>query len=274
MYSGLTIFTKHSGALIGAHQKIDRLARKQLRRLLDSTDDFPRIKEILHFEGLNGPDGIKRKSPGVNEPWHYVDPFDEQDTRLSEMLVDHYTKLIAALKVQDGVRAAFEAAWLAHALVDGLTPAHHYPYEEELSKLRGGEGLETRTNFRKKLIMPGETRRQKVRNNWKMWGTGGLYTTHASFEMGVATLIAPLTFSEALPSPSDLMKAKEIGIVELFRRAAREVAVLDMYHNYRQKGWTPKIAWQVRHRLGPILVSTVTLAWYLALQEARQVKSK
>ncbi len=272
MYSGLTIFSKHSGILLGAHQKIDRISRKQLQRLPGGADGFPLIKDILHFEGVNGPDGIKRKSPGRDEPWHYVDPFNENDTKLSEMLTDHYAKLTAALKAQDSVRAAFEAAWLAHALVDGLTPAHHFPYEIELSKLRGGEGLETRTNFRKKLIMTGETRRAKVRNNWKMWGAGGLYTTHASFEMGVATLIAPLTFKETLPTSSDITKVKEIGVVKLFSQAAREIGVLDMYQNYMRKGWTPKMAWQVRHRLGPTLVQTVTLTWHNALFDAGLVE--
>lgn len=274
MYSGLIVFSKHSGALLGAHQKIDRVARKQLKKLSVDINDFPRIKDILHFEGVNGPDGIKRKSPGKDEPWHYVDPFDEKDNQLTEMLDDHYAKLVIALREKNTVRASFEAAWLAHAIVDGLTPAHHYPYEKELSKLRGGEGLETRSNFRKKIIMPGDTRRQKVQNNWKMWGAGGLFTTHASFELGVATLIAPLTFSETLPTAANIESAKELGIIALFQRAAREVAVLDMYHNYRQKGWTPKIAWQVRHRLGPILVSTVTLAWYLAANEASRLGKK
>lgn len=269
MYSGLTVFSKHSGAFLGAHQKIDRLARRHLRKLLPEDQDFPIIKNILHFEGLNGPDGIKRKSPGINEPWHYVDPFDETDTKLSTMLQDHYQELITALKARDEVRAGFEAAWLAHALVDGLTPAHHFPYEEELSKLRGGEGLETRTTFRKKLIMPGKTVSERVRNNWKMWGAGGLYTTHATFEMGVATLIKPLTFSDIHISPSDLNIITEQGVAALFTRSAREIAVLDIYERFARKGWTPKIAYDVRHKLGPIIIQSVTIAWYGALLAAK-----
>lgn len=268
MYSGLTIFSKHSGILLGAHQKIDRVSRKQLKRLIGQSGEFPAIKDILHFEGVNGPDGIKRKSPSHDEPWHFFDPFNPDDTQLLELITDHYKKLVTELKANNQERSAFEAAWLAHALVDGLTPAHHYPYEEELSQIREGEGLETRDSFKKKLIMPGKTRRAKVRNNWKMWGGGGLYTTHASFELGVATLIAPLTFKETLPAPNELARAKELGVVLLFSQAAREIAVLDMYHNYRKKGWTPKLAWQVRHRLGPVIVQTVTITWYLAMQEA------
>lgn len=255
--------------MFGAHQKIDRVCRKQLDRLIGATANFPTSKEILNFEGLNGPDGIKRKSPSKDEPWHFYSPFDETDTKLLELIAEHYDNLITELKAKNNERAAFEAAWLAHALVDGLTPAHHYPYEEKLVELRGGEGIETRTNFKKKLIMPGENRREKMRNNWKMWGGGGLYTTHASFEMGVATLIAPLTFKETLPSAKELASAKKLGVVEIFSRAAKEIAVLDLYHGYRKKGWTPKLAWQVRHKLGPIIVQTVTTTWYLAAQEAQ-----
>lgn len=268
MYSGMTIFTKYSGRLLGAHQKIDRVARRHLTKLLPNKTAFPPIRQILQFEGLNGPDGIKRKSPAVDEPWHYMNPFDDKDTQLVDLIQEHYHNLVRELRAQNQERVAFEAAWLSHAIVDGLTPAHHYPYEEKLVELRGGEGLETRTTFKKKLVMPGETRREQVKNNWKMWGPKGLFTTHASFEMGVATLIAPLNFGEAQPTKRDIERMRKLGPVEWFRRTAREVAVLDMYHAYYQKGWTPKLAYQVRHQLGPAMVRTITLTWYMAVCDA------
>ncbi len=272
MYSGLYVFTKHSGAVMGAHQKIDRVARKQLTKLTIDENIFPKIRDILHFEGANGPDGIKMKSPGINEPWHYVDPFNEDDEQLTNLLQDHYINLVSALKKSDDVKASFEAAWLAHALVDGLTPAHHYPYEKELAKLRGGEDLKSRTNYRKKLIMPGETKKKMLSNNWKMWGAKGLFATHATFELGVATLIAPLTFKESLPTKADINNIETSNVIEMFNKTAREVAVLDMYHNYIKKGWTPKLAWQVRHRLGPALIRTVSLTWYKAMFDAKLIK--
>ena len=116
--------------------------------------------------------------------------------------------------------------------------------------------------------MPGDTKREKLRNNWKMWGTRGLYTSHASFEMGVAFLIKPLRFGDAIPTKKELAEAHELGIVEVFHRSAREVGVLDMYDSFMRKGWTPRLAWQVRHKLGPIIVRTVTFAWYSALEDA------
>src|SRR5690554_765878 len=120
MYSGTTM-RPLTGRLIGAHQKIDRLAREGLSKLLHDNTAFPSSKSILRFEGLKGPDALKRKSPARDEPWHFCDPFDESDKRLLKIMEGHYDELVLALKQKDSVRAAFEAAWLAHAIVDGLT---------------------------------------------------------------------------------------------------------------------------------------------------------
>lgn len=259
---------------MGAHQKIDRIARKHLSRLIDIEDVFPPIRMILHFEGKNGPDAIKRKSPAKDELWHYFNPFDDADTLIVGIIDDHFQRLGKELKSRNLERSSFEAAWLSHAIVDGLTPAHHYPYEAELTELRGGEGIETRTSIKGKLIMPGQTRRDKIKNNWRMWGPKGLMTTHGLFEIGVASIIAPLSFSESLPTERDMATVREVGVTEWFVRTAREIAVLDMYTRYQAKGWTPKLAYDVRHKLGPLIINNVTLAWYAAMVESGLVKGK
>lgn len=257
---------------MGTHQKIDRISRRHLSKLLSDDTIFPSARRIIQFEGLNGPDGIKVKSPAKDEPWHYMNPFDDTDTVLSTLIEEHYTNLVLELKSgKNQERIAFEAAWLAHALVDGLTPAHHYPYEQKLSELRKGKDKESRTTYREKLLMHGDTRREKAKNNWKMWGAKGLFTTHTMFEFGVATLLKPLALSEAVPTEADLARVEREGVIGLFRQTAREIAVLDMYTTYYKKGWTPKLAWQVRHRLGPAIVQVVTLAWYAALKDANKL---
>lgn len=268
MYSGTTL-TPLSGTVLGAHQKIDRLARSALMRSQPHIG-FPSARQILHFEGNNGPDAIKRKSPARDEPWHYYAPFDESDTQLISLIADHHALLAKALKGKDHVRAAFEAAWLAHAIVDGLTPAHHYPYEEELTQLRGGEGIESRTTIKAKLVMPGENRRKQVHNNWKMWGPKGLLTTHGLFEWGIAAIIVPLSGNNKRfeLKQTDIDELHEHGFVGLFKRKAREVAALNMYETYYQNGWTPQLARQVRRQLAPIIVQMVALAWYSAAEEA------
>lgn len=273
MYSGLTI-TKMSGRVMGAHQKIDRVARKHLSRLLVDDTIFPTPRQILHFEGKKGPDAIKRKSPAKDEPWHYYSPFDNNDAQIVDLIKRHYDQLVAELKNANSERTAFEAAWLAHALVDGLTPAHHYPYEEKLVELMGGRGIETRTTIKDKWFIPGDTRRAKVKNNWKMWGPRGLITTHAFFELGIASLIAPLNFGEAVPRQADLTRLKQIGPYEWFKQTAREIAVLDFYERFMSKGWTPKLAYQIRHKLGPAIVQTVTLVWYCALVDAGLINQR
>jgi len=267
MYSGLEL-TRFSGRVLGAHQKIDSIARRHLNKLLPKESLFPPIGQILHFEGKNGPDGLKLKSPARDEPWHFYAPFNDEDSHILGLIKHHYDLLVEALREGDKERTAFEAAWLAHAIVDGLTPAHHYPYEEKLAELRGGESKETRDTKRKKVVMPGDTRRDKVKNNWKMWGAKGLFMTHWWFEFGIATLIKPLNFGEAKPSKTELKHFMELGLNEWFKRTAREIAVLDMYDAYYKKGWTPKLAYQVRHKLGPAIVRTVTLTWYGALCDA------
>jgi hypothetical protein len=236
--------------------------------LLGHDQVFPDIAAIQHFEGVNGPDAIKRKSPAKDEPWHYYSPFDAGDTSLLEIIDIHYEQLARSLKENDQVRASFEAAWLAHAIVDGLTPAHHYPYEEMLTELRGGASIETRTSIRDKLVLPGENRRDQVRNNWKMWGPRGLLATHGFFEFGVAALIAPFTARQVRIKQKDIDDLYMYGVPELFRRTAKEISSLDMYHAYIDAGWTPRLARQVRKHLAPAIVKMVTLAWYAAALKA------
>jgi hypothetical protein len=274
MYSGTTL-TTFSGRLVGAHQKIDRLARASLRDVLPKNKKvFPGTREILHFEGFNGPDAIKRKSPAKDEPWHYYFPFDTDSQALIGIISDHYDNLVKALKAKDYVRGSFEAAWLSHAVVDGLTPAHHFPYEERLIELRGGKGIKSRTTIKDKLIMPGGTAMEQLKNNWGMWGPKGLLTTHGFFEWGVAAIIVPLRTKKVSLSSADIEELYKYGVIDLFRRKAKEIAALSMYERYQRLGWTPALARQVRRHLVPSIVRTVTLIWYAALIDAGLVEQK
>ena len=251
---------------------MDRAARKHLNDLINDSHKFPSIQNILKFEGYNGPDAIKRKSPSQDEPWHFYSPFNDDDSQLIELINQHYQQLVKTLKEDNRVRAAFEAAWLAHAITDGLTPAHHYPYEEKIFELRG-ESTDNRASVREKLIIPGGTRREIVENNWKMWGPKGLLSTHSLFELGVATLIKPMSFTDAKPSEDDLKEILEFGVTEVFKRRAREIAVLDMYGYFYRRGWTIKLMLDVRQKLAPLIIQTITLSWYKALVDSGKVKA-
>jgi hypothetical protein len=271
MYSGTTI-SPISGAVLGAHQKIDRVARRNLERMLPGCN-FPSIRQIMHFEGHNGPDAIKRKSPAQDEPWHYFQPFDLDDVQLLQLIESHYKRLVLALRKDDSVRAAFEAAWLAHAVVDGLTPAHHYPYEEKLVELRGGKGIESRTSIKEKVLFPGDTLRSQASNNWKYWGPKGLFTTHFAFEWGVSTLIKPLRLVQSLPANDELERFRSLGVQDWYRAVAQDVADLKLYDAFSSGGWTTALGRRVRRELAPALVRTVSVVWYGALHEATRGKA-
>ncbi len=273
MYSGSTLRNK-SGRVMGAHQRIDRLAHRGLKSLLPKNVHFPLTKDILHFEGLNGPDGIKRKSPGQDEPWHYVDPRDPTDNRLRDMMRDHMHNLTQALKTNNRERAAFEAAWLAHAITDGLTPAHHYPLEEKITELRDNESLETRNTIRKKLVLPGKTRGQQLLNNWEFWGAKGVMTTHYTFEWGVATTIAAGRLANASPSGNDVIRLKQEGFMALFDEALQRIITLQLYEEFSRAGWTRRLARETREHLVPEIIRIVTLAWYDCAIAANEQKAK
>lgn len=266
MYSGTT-FRNKSGQLIGAHQKIDRVARRQLKPVLPAGVNFPTIRQILHFEGNNGPDGIKRKSPGKDELWHFIDPANPKKGQMLAIIDDHLENLAEALCQDNQERAAFEAAWLAHAIVDGLTPAHHYPLEEKLELLRG-ESMDTRVGVKQKLMVSGKSRRELVKNNWQLWGSKGVMTTHFLFELGVATTIAGLKMSYARPTADQLIRVEDNGLEPIFLDSLVRVHHLKMYEKFHKTGWTRILARDTRSQLAPTIVRTVTLSWYLAAIKA------
>lgn len=251
------------------HQKIDRIARKHLTKLLGEHDaQYPSMRKILHFEGKRGPDAARLKKSSVHEqPWHFVNPFDPYDKGLAELIEDHYAELVRALKDGDLERSAFESAWLAHALVDGLTPAHHYPYEETLEDLRGDD-RHSRKGIIGRAYVKGETPYQSVSRSLKLVGPGGLLTNHALFEAGVFTIMLPLRLQQAMPDEEQVALMQQLGIAKYFRRAAKEVAAFNLYERYVQRGWTPQLTRDVRRELAVRMVSVVTLAWYTAAVQA------
>lgn len=269
MYSGTTIHTK-SGRIMGVHQKIDRVARRHLAKQIALPPVFPKIGEILHFEGANGPDGLKRKKPGKDEPWHFIDPtVSLAGSDLGKQIHDHMTNLTNAIVENERERASFEAAWLAHAITDGLTPAHHYPLEEKLQELRGG-GLETRDSKRKKLIIPGNGRRQLVRNNWEYWGAKGVMTTHLHFEFGVATAIATMRFDTLSFSKQLVESLQAEGFDALFDQSLQRISSMNMYEEFAAKGWTRHLARETKDVLVPEITRAVMLGWLNAIVAAEK----
>lgn len=271
MYSGTT-FRNKSGRLMGVHQRIDRVARRHIVTHVPHEVNFPLYRDIVHFEGLNGPDGIKRKSPAQDEPWHYINPDDPTDTNLLEMIDDHIENMAEALRTDNYTRVAFEAAWMAHAITDGLTPAHHFPLEEKLEQLRG-EGIETRTSTKEKIVLPGETPRHKIKNNWEYWGAKGVMTTHFSFELGVATTLSGARLDGIHRfDVGDIAQLEEHGFRELFLHILHDIHSMGMYEEFQKKGWTRHLARETKHELVPLIIKAVCTGWYSAILKSQAAK--
>jgi len=252
MYSGTTFRTK-SGRVMGVHQKIDRASHRHITKHIPKSLVFPTVREILHFEGLNGPDGIKRKSPAKDEPWHYN---------------DHIYNMSVALRDGNHERAAFEAAWLAHAVADGLTPAHHYPLDEKIEEL-WGKPKEERLTIRDKNFIRGKSRRDTFSKNWEYWGAKGVFTNHFMFEWGVATSITPLRFDDTEPTPEEFARIKKDGFEVMFLETLHRIADLEMYKEFARVGWSRRLARETKDVLIPEIIKMVTLAWYQAVLEAK-----
>jgi hypothetical protein len=259
---------------MGAHQKIDKIARRHLAELLGEQTDFPKFKAILHFEGRNGPDGIKLKSPAKNEPWHFFDPLSKDTKTFMNLIAIHYNGLVKELKAKNHERAAFEAAWLAHAAVDGMTPAHQYPFKEKIADLRSGADNSTRTSYKKKLIFGGTSKWATIRNMLKAYGPKGVYVAHVLFEAGFTFIIRPLRFPDARPKREDIILIKKMGSMDYYLSQAKLVAHWDMFENYIKNGWKSKLVREVREDLAPLMIKTVTVLWYQAAIDAGIVTNK
>lgn len=270
MYSGTT-FRNGSGGFAGVHQKIDKIARRNLNKNPSKTIDFPTIKEILFFEGNNGPDSIKQMGTPT-EPWHFINPADKNDVFLIGVIDDHVNNLAIALSKDDKVRSSFEAAWLAHAIVDGLTPAHHYPLGEIIEKLWQKPRTE-RSSKKEKNIIKGKNRRDTIARNWAYWGAGGVITTHFLFELGVATAILFTNrFKTSIPSYDEVSDLKKNQFKQIFIDSANRVYAMDMYNTFIKKGWTIRLANDAKKVLVPEIIKTVTLAWHQAIIIAEDLK--
>lgn len=253
--------------MIGVHQRIDRIAMRHIAPVLPAGMAFPSVKEILYFEGNNGPDGIKRKSPSVDEPWHYIDPTKEHDRSIIDMIIDHQANLAAALASGDEKRAAFEAAWMSHAIVDGLTPAHHVPFGDQIEELFGIPHIERKTVKQKNLIK-GVNKRDTISKNWQYWGKDGLMMTHFWFEIGVSMSILGAPFKKEIVTDKDIASLKSKGYEVVFRDILQQVFDLKLYDTYSAKGWNRRLSKVTRDELVPLIIKAVVLGWYASVMKA------
>lgn len=272
MYSTLALTnSKKSGNIVGTHQKLDRIARKLLQKNLPSNVYFPDIKDILLFEGMGGPDGLKRKSPGVDEPMHFIIP-GHDDGKLIKIILDHQYNLRKALLTGNKIRAAFEAGWMAHAVTDGLTPAHHFPLEEAQHQLMTEKEFIKVFGIPIKGIMHGRNSLETLRNNWLYWGANGYMSKHVAFEYGVAITMTALPEKVVTPK-IDKKNFFNVDIKKAFYQSLDRIASLDMYTRFLEQGWTTDLAFETKNILLPEISKAITLCWAASIPELEN-KSK
>lgn len=272
MYSTTTLVknSRFSGKIVGTHQQLDQAARKILARYIPRGKYFPSSKEILHFEGTRGPDGLKRKSPGVDEPSHMLTPevTPASDPRtVPEIIVDHRWNLVRALKEDDRVRAAFEAAWMAHMITDGLTPAHHFPLSNVKNELMTDKELVKVFGAPIKGMMHGRNMLETLRNNWLYWGAGGHMSKHIAYEYGVVMLAAALP-QRALTPRMGRSEFSHVDVMTAFNDSLERIQKFKMYDRFCTDGWTTELAYDTKDFLLPEIVRAIALGWFSALEEA------
>lgn len=266
MYAGF-ITPKRVTKRVGVHQRFDSAAYRMILPYL-APNRFPTIKQILHFEGYHGPDGLKVKTP-VN-PSHFYDPVTDVG-ELPELIDMHYRSLVEALVADDQIKAAFEAAWLAHYVADGMTPAHHFPFEERMAELRDGQLVATTVAGKVLAMNENDTAIQAVKKGWQIWGPKGLFSTHHNFEIGIAFALIRFTHPGELDERLVVL-ARRLGPVEFFKMEAREIAQLKLYDRFYAEGWNADIAGIVKTVIAPKTSAAIGVIWLLAMLEAEQTE--
>ncbi len=258
-----------TGKIAGTHQRLDQAARVAMNPLLKRGDFFPSSKEILKFEGRKGPDGLKMKSPTEDNPSHFIDPKHPKNSELLMLIKDHYHGLEEALKSKDRVRASFEAAWMAHFITDGLTPAHHFPIEDTVKSMMGEKEFFKIFNKPFKGILRGDTTRAFFRNNWRYWGVKGLMSRHIAFEYGAAIVCGTTPIKRYVPKIDD-KDLENFDLEKEFLAFLKEVDRLDLYGRFAKNGWSRELSNEVEKLLFPAIVRVIALAWASALPRNRK----
>ncbi len=253
---------KAAGNLIGTHQKLIRISRRLFAKHAPRGVDFPTAKELVYFEGMRGPDGLKRKCPdSPDQPEHFLIP-NADNGRIWKQIEDCEANLKRALTEGNRERAAFEAAWMSHFIIDGLTPAHHYPLDDIKNEFMSeSEYVEI---FGKPLArkIEGETIRETVGKNIVYYGPGGHITKHFAFEYHIAKIVNSKKKETLTPrlkySSRDI---KSLDFKAEFYTSVNKIAALKMYERYKVEGWTKELERETIEILLPEIVKNVTIGW-------------
>jgi len=271
MYSRTIPISKRTER-VATHQRLVRAARRAIAPYLPTNLTFPSAKQIIHFEGKNGPDGLASKHSVNDDPPDFFNPKNPSDRALLTEIKNRIYNLHVALKKKNSIRVNFEAAWLSHVVIDGLTPAHHQPFKEQLKEIDPRESHEISSRFKRIFYSGGDSAIESFVLNWKRLGPHGLGTNHMMFEAGIDFLVMPMSprsLAEIEITSADLKKIKSGRFISLYTAAIKEINTLNMFERYEESSWTTELATEVREKLIPVAVRMVVLAWLAAVYKGK-----
>jgi len=264
-----TLLSDKKSEKIATHQRLIRIARHQTIPLLPANVDFPTAKQMIRFEGANGPDGLPGKHSITDEPHQFIDPA-KNDKKLFQHIKNHLYNAHQAYKRKNQTRFAFELAWLSHMVIDGLTPAHQQPFKDKLKELDPRTAEEV-NSLLKRIFMPGASFRDIFEKNWQRLGPRGLGTNHILFEAGIDFIVMPIR-PRSYPNSitvDDIKKVKAGRFLDLYWKSIQEISKLRMFERYEESSWTTELATEVREKLIPVAVRMVVLSWLAAVYKGK-----
>jgi len=178
--------------------------------------------------------------------------------------------LHSAIVKKDTIRAAFEAAWGSHLVIDGLTPSHHQPYWEQVGLLSDKDRAKINSRL-KRIFLSGESVPKILKNNWSLVGPKGIGTNHILFEAGIESLLLYTTPSRLATSLSskDQKYLQKHSFWPYYLKSVREIASFDFFDRYQKKGWSTDLAEDVGTYLIPAAVKMTTAFWYASIEKGK-----
>ncbi|MBP6005741.1 hypothetical protein KA531_02470 [Candidatus Saccharibacteria bacterium] len=257
MNSGhISFITKGKINSTGIHQKMDKIAYQVMTKYANQELGagqyfFPELRDVIYFEGYNGPDGLKVKKGSKKYDKHHLWEPKTGQGYLMEWIEHHYHSLVATLNNQDTIDSGFEASWLAHYLGDIVTPAHHYSKD-----LLYTEGKLANQKFGVKL-----KEQYRVTKN---------FTDHIIFESGIASSLVMKRFNHIEFSQEILKSLENIGVTATINNLALSIQDQGLYEQYLKKGWSPKLYQLIREQVVDQGIQLISAIWYFALLESRE----
>jgi hypothetical protein len=156
-------------------------------------------------------------------------------------------------------------------IIDGLTPAHHQPFKEQL-KANDPRAEAEANSILRRIFVPGTNFRDLFERNWQRLGPRGVGTNHILFEAGIDFIVMPIrpkSFPTVDITVEEIKKAKSGHFLEMYWKSVKHVDSLQMFERYEKDSWTPDLADDVREKLIPEVIRMVILAWIAAIYKGR-----